>query len=335
MFYFIFKKILTVIPALIGITLLTFMLIHLIPGDPIDVMLGERGVSPEQRAHLAHVLGLDKPLLEQYFIYITNIFHGSLGNSFVTHTPVVEEFFSRFPATIELSICAILIATIIGIPAGILSAIYRSKFPDYTIMTISLTGFSMPLFWWAMMLIMFFSIHLGVTPVSGRIGSEFWLDDDGTGFMLIDSLMSEEKGAFISAIKHLILPSISLGTIPMAIIARMTRSSMLEVLKEEYIIVAKAKGVSTFRLIFIHALRNALIPIITVIGLQIGLLFAGAVLTETIYSWPGIGKWIIESVFRRDYPVLQGGILIISTTIIIVNLMVDIIYGIINPKIRT
>jgi dipeptide transport system permease protein len=200
-------------------------------------------------------------------------------------------------------------------------------------MTFSLTGYSMPIFWWALLLMLVFSVNLGITPVSGRLDVTYWIDEV-TGFMLIDTLLSGEEGAFLSALHHLVLPSIVLGTIPMAVIARMTRSSMLEVLGEDYIRTARSKGMAPMRVIVVHALRNALIPVITVIGLQVGILLSGAILTETIFAWPGIGKWLIESIGRRDYPVVQGGILIVATIIIVVNLLVDILYGVVNPRIR-
>ncbi|EDM67604.1 dipeptide ABC transporter, permease protein [Moritella sp. PE36] len=333
MFQFILKRLSTVIPTFIGITLLTFTLIHMIPGDPIEIMAGERGISPERHAMLAAELGLDQPIWKQYFSYVGGILQGDLGNSLVTKKPVVEEFFELFPATVELAFLAAMFAIIIGLPAGIIAAVKRGSVFDHTVMGVSLTGYSMPIFWWALLLMLVFSVNLGWTPVSGRIDVSLWIDHV-TGFMLIDSLLSDEVGAFGSAIHHLILPSIVLGTIPLAVIARMTRSSMLEVLGEDYIRTARAKGLAPWRVIVIHALRNALIPVITVIGLQVGILLSGAILTETIFAWPGIGKWLIESIGRRDYPVVQGGILIIATLIILVNLLVDIIYGVVNPRIR-
>ncbi|NQZ94113.1 MAG: ABC transporter permease subunit [Moritella sp.] len=333
MFQFILKRLSTVIPTFIGITLLTFTLIHMIPGDPIEIMAGERGISPERHAMLSAELGLDQPIWKQYFSYVGGILQGDLGNSLVTKKPVVEEFFELFPATVELAFLAAMFAIIIGLPAGIIAAVKRGSVFDHTVMGVSLTGYSMPIFWWALLLMLVFSVNLGWTPVSGRIDVSLWIDHV-TGFMLIDSLLSDEVGAFGSAIHHLILPSIVLGTIPLAVIARMTRSSMLEVLGEDYIRTARAKGLAPWRVIVIHALRNALIPVITVIGLQVGILLSGAILTETIFAWPGIGKWLIESIGRRDYPVVQGGILIIATLIILVNLLVDIIYGVVNPRIR-
>jgi dipeptide transport system permease protein len=333
MFSFLLKRIGVVIPTFIGVTLLTFSLIRLIPGDPVELMAGERGVDPVRHAELLAQMGLDKPLLVQYWHYLTGIFQGDLGTSIVTREPVIREFFTLFPATLELSLCAIIIAVAIGLPAGIIAAVRRGKMTDYTVMGLSLTGYSMPIFWWGLLLILLFSVGLGWTPVSGRISAMFWVDEV-TGFMVIDAFLSGEAGALTSALSHLILPSIVLATIPLAVIARMTRSSMLEVLREDYVQVARAKGLSMPLVVCIHALRNALIPVITVIGLQIGVLMAGAILTETIFSWPGVGKWMLDSIYRRDYPSVQGGILLIACLVIIVNLSVDILYGVVNPRIR-
>jgi dipeptide transport system permease protein len=315
------------------VSLLSFSFIRLLPGDPIILLAGERGVDEERYAQLQAQFGFDQPIIQQYFNFLNNIIQGDLGVSFVTKKPVWDEFFTLFPATIELSVCAVLFAIAIGIPAGIIAALKRGKFFDQALMSSALIGYSMPIFWWALLLIIVFSGILQWTPVSGRI-SLLYFFDDVTGFMLIDSLLSGEKGAFKSAVEHLILPTIVLGTIPLAIIARQTRSAMLEVLGEDYIRTAKAKGLSNFRINGIHALRNALIPVVTVIGLSIGVLLAGAILTETIFSWPGIGKWMVDSIFRRDYQVVQGGLLLIALIIMSVNLFVDLLYGLINPKIR-
>ena len=333
MFGFILRRLGEIIPTFIGMTLLVFLMIHMIPGNVVESMSGERGMEPERYARLMHEFGLDKPLYEQYFDYIKKVVRGDLGYSISTHEPVMREFLVLFPATVELSFCAMLFALLIGVPIGMLAALKRNSVFDYTAMGISLTGYSMPIFWWALLLILLFSVTLGWTPVSGRLAIEFDFPPR-TGFMLIDSLLSGEAGAFRSALSHLILPTIALGTIPLAVIARMTRSSMLEVLREDYIRTARAKGLSRWRVITVHALRNALIPVVTIIGLQIGTLLAGAVLTESIFSWPGIGKWLVEAIRRRDYPVVQGGILLSSTIIISVNLIVDVLYGVINPRIR-
>ena len=333
MIEFIFRKIVMFFLTFLGVTILSFSFIRLLPGDPIILLAGERGIVDERYAQLKAQFGFDQPLLHQYFDFLTNVFQGDLGVSFVTKKPVWDEFFTLFPATVELSICAVLFAIAIGLPAGIIAALKRGKFFDQALMSSALVGYSMPIFWWALLLIIVFSGMLQWTPVSGRI-SLLYFFDDVTGFMLIDSLLSGEKGAFKSAVMHLILPTIVLGTIPLAIIARQTRSAMLEVLGEDYIRTAKAKGLSNFRINGVHALRNALIPVVTVIGLSVGVLLAGAILTETIFSWPGIGKWMVDSIFRRDYQVVQGGLLLIAMIIMSVNLFVDVLYGLINPKIR-
>ena len=333
MLRFLLTRVSLIIPTFFGVTLLTFALIRLVPGDPIMLLVGERDIDPKRHAELRADLGLDQPLMTQYGIYISGVVKGDLGRSIVTKEPILNEFLALFPATIELSVCAIFFAILIGLPVGMLAAVRRGTVFDYASMTVSLTGYSMPIFWWALLLILFFSVILHWTPVSGRISAMFWVEPV-TGFMLIDSLFSDEQGAFKSAVRHLILPSIALGTIPMAVIARMTRSSMLEVLNEDYIRTARAKGLAPWRIVWLHALRNALIPVVTVIGLAVGILFAGAILTETIFAWPGVGKWLVESVRRRDYPALQGGVLLVATVVMGVNLIVDLLYGVINPRIR-
>ncbi|MBL4874522.1 MAG: ABC transporter permease subunit [Rhodobacteraceae bacterium] len=333
MFKYIVIRLLTFLPTFFGVTLISFAFIRVLPGDPIIVMAGERGMSEERYNALMAQFGFDKPMLQQYWEYLWGVLHGDLGNSFVTKRPVWDEFFTLFPATLELSICAMIFAIALGLPAGVIAAVNRGKFFDRTLMTTALIGYSMPIFWWALLLIIVFSGNLGWTPVSGRISLLYYFDDV-TGFMLIDSFLSGQKGSFSSAVQHLILPTIVLGTIPLAVIARQTRSAMLEVLSEDYIRTARAKGLSPGRVNGVHALRNALIPVITVIGLSVGTLLAGAILTETIFSWPGIGKWMVDSIFRRDYPVVQGGLLLIAVMIMIVNLTVDVLYGFINPKIR-
>ncbi|MFI4987348.1 MAG: ABC transporter permease subunit [Alphaproteobacteria bacterium] len=333
MLRFIFTRLILIIPTFIGITLLTFLLVHAVPGDPIEILAGERGISAERHAELLHEYGMDRPLYVQYFVYMGHVLKGDLGLSLVTHSSVIGEFAQLFPATIELSLSAMLFAVLFGLPAGILAAVKRNSVLDHGVMGVSLTGYSMPIFWWGLLLIIFFSNTLGWTPVSGRISVEYDVEPV-TGFLLIDSFLSDDEGAFASALSHLILPVIALGTIPLAVIARMTRSSMLEVLGEDYIRTARAKGLAPIWVVGVHALRNALIPVITVIGLYVGSLFAGAILTETIFSWPGVGKWLVEGINRRDYPVLQGGVLLIGTVIMMVNLAVDMLYGLINPRIR-
>ena len=330
---FLLSKLLYLIPTFLGITIVAFGFVRILPGDPVLLMAGERGVSPERHAELSAQLGFDKPVVMQYLDFLGRLLQGDLGNSLVTKRPVLDEFLALFPATLELGLCAIVIATLIGVPVGVLAAIKRGSWFDQVSMTSALVGFSMPIFWWGLLLIIFFSGFLGWTPVSGRISLMYFFPE-GTGFMLIDSLMSGQDGAFASAVSHLILPSVVLATIPLAVIARQTRSAMLEVMGEDYVRTARAKGMPARRVIGVHALRNAMIPVVTTIGLQIGVLIAGAILTETIFSWPGIGKWMIDSISRRDYPAVQSGLLLIAGLVMAVNLLVDLTYGLINPRIR-
>ncbi len=333
MFYYLLRRFGLLIPTFFGVTIASFAFIRLLPGDPVLLMAGERGLTPERHAELLKKFGYDRPIWEQYLDYFFGLFQGDLGNSLITKKPVLEEFFTLFPATIELSLCAIIFAMILGITAGIVAAVKRGSWFDQGVMGTALVGYSMPIFWWGLLLIILFSGILKWTPVSGRI-SLIYFFPPVTGFMLIDSLLSGQKGAFSSAVSHLILPTIVLGTIPLAVIARQTRSAMLEVLGEDYVRTARAKGLSPRRVVGIHALRNALIPVVTTIGLQVGVLLTGAILTETIFSWPGIGKWMLDSIFRRDYPSVQGGLLLIGLFVMIVNLIVDLLYGLVNPKIR-
>ena len=333
MLRFILTRVGLVVPTFLGIILLTFILIRLVPGDPVEVRVGERGISPERHAELIHQMGLDRPLYVQFFDYVGGVLKGDLGISVITHRPVMDEFLTLFPATLELAFFAMIFATLIGLPAGVLAAVRRGSAYDHVVMGTSLTGYSMPIFWWGLLLILLFSVNLGWTPVAKRLGEDFFVDET-TGFMLIDTLLSDEKGSFLDAIKHLILPTIVLGTVPLAVIARMTRSAMLEVLGEDYIRTARAKGLGIYRIVAIHALRNALVPVVTVIGLQVGTLMGGAILTESVFSWPGIGKWLVESISRRDYPALQGGVLVIAALVMATNLAVDLLYGLLNPRIR-
>ena len=337
MLAFLLKKLATLVPTLLGVTLVAFALIRLIPGDPIEIMVGERRLDAAAHAALMQQLGLDQPLPAQYLRYLGALLQGDLGKSLVTREPVAAEFAVLFPATLELAGAALLLALCVGLPLGMAAALRRGSWFDQAVMATATVGNSMPVFWWGLILIMFFSVGLQWTPVSGRVGIEYDIDPV-TGFMLVDAaladLRGQESGAWVSALLHLALPAVVLGTIPMAVIARMTRSSMLEVLREDYMRTARAKGLAPARVVVIHGLRNALIPVVTVLGLQVGSLLGGAVLTETIFSWPGIGKWLIDAIGRRDYPVVQAGILISAMIFIAVNLGVDLLYGVINPRIR-
>jgi len=334
MIRFLVRRLLLTVPTFVALIFLVFAAIRLVPGDPVEVRVGEHGISPERLAMFRHELGLDQPVWKQFLDYLWQLLHGDFGTSIVTSGHVMTEFLTLFPATLELSFCAMALAILFGIPMGVVAAVKRGSVFDQGLMGLSVTGYSMPIFWWGLLLIMLVAERWHLAPVAGRLDFIRFDYDSPTGFMLIDALLSDEPGAFLDALHHLMLPAIVLGTIPLAVIARMTRSSMLEVLSEDYVRTARAKGLSPFRVVGLHALRNALIPVVTVIGLMTGTLLAGAVLTETIFSWPGVGKWLIDSISRRDYPALQGGIILISAIVILVNLLVDLVYGVINPRIR-
>ncbi|QZO15130.1 ABC transporter permease [Pseudoalteromonas piscicida] len=325
--------------TLLGISFLAFFLIRLAPGDPVMLLIGERGADAEQYQAMVAQLGIDRPLFSQFLIFMGNAVTGDFGSSVVSRQPVLNELLARWPATIELGVSAMVIALLLGIPAGVIAALNRNKVVDFVVMAASLVGYSMPIFWWGLILILFFSIGLDLTPVSGRVNILYDIEPV-TGFMLIDSLLPnvyQEYGftAFLSALSHLILPAFAMATIPIAVFARMTRSSMLEVLGEDYIRTAKAKGLSHYRIIWIHALRNALIPIVTVGGiLFITSVITGAILTETIFGWPGIGSYLVNSVYARDYPVIQGAILLIGVFVILTNSVIEQLYLIANPKMR-
>jgi dipeptide transport system permease protein len=334
MLVYLIRRIALTIPTFLALMFLTFAAIRLVPGDPVEVRVGEHGMSAERLAYFRHELGLDQPVWKQFLDYVWRIAHGDLGVSLSTQKAVLTEFLTLFPATLELAFFAMLFAVLVGVPAGAIAAVKRGSLFDQALMTVSLFGYSMPIFWWGLLLIMFVSVRLGLLPVSGSIDPINYDYDQVTGFTIIDALLSDQQGALLDALRHLILPAIVLGTVPLGVIARMTRSSMLEVLGEDYVRTARAKGLSPGRVIGVHALRNALLPVVTVIGLSVSGLMAGAVLTETIFSWPGVGKWLIESIGRRDYPALQGGVMLISAVVVCVNLFVDLIYGVIDPRIR-
>jgi dipeptide transport system permease protein len=333
MLRFILKRLLLIVPTFIGITILAFAFVRVLPGDPVLLIAGERGVTPERYEMLMTRFGYDLPIWQQYWNYLAGIFQGDFGNSISTKRPVIRDFLTLFPATVELTTFATMFAVLIGVPAGILAAVRRGSWFDQMTMGTALVGYSMPIFWLGLLLIILFSGVLGWTPVSGRISLTYFFPPV-TGLMTIDALISGQKGAFQSALHHLVLPTVTLGTIPLAVIARQTRSAMLEVLSDDYVRTARSKGLSPRRVIGLHAFRNALIPVITTIGLQVGVMMAGAILTETIFSWPGIGKWMVDAISRRDYPVVQAGLLLIAVVIMAVNLFVDLLYGLINPRIR-
>ena len=331
---FALRRLALTIPTFLGLMFVTFIAIRLVPGDPVEVRVGEHGISAERLEYFRHQLGLDQPLWRQFVAYVWQLAQGDFGVSLSTQQKVLTEFLTLFPATVELSFFAILLAVGLGVPLGSLAAIRRGTLVDQGLMTLALVGYSMPIFWWGLVLIMVVSVQWGLLPVSGRIDLIQYDIDPVTGFMTIDAWLSGQDGAVLDALRHLVLPAIVLGTVPLGFIARMTRSSMLEVLSEDYVRTARAKGLSSFRVIGLHALRNALLPVITAVGLSVSGLMAGAVLTETIFSWPGVGKWLIDSISRRDYPALQGGILLVSIIVVLINMLVDILYGVADPRIR-
>ncbi|MFP4180451.1 MAG: ABC transporter permease [Spirochaetaceae bacterium] len=333
--YFL-KRISLLIPTLIGVATLVFAMVALSPGDPARVMLGERA-SKAQLEKLRSDLGLDRPLIEQYGVYMKNMVQLDFGESIKTGRKVSEEIKALYPATIELAFFAMLFATTLGIIIGVLSATRRNTWVDYTSMVGALFGVSMPVFWLALVLMMIFSVGLDWLPTGGRINIRYYFEAI-TNFYIIDTFIylirEGDPKFFVSSVKHMVLPAVALGTIPLAIIARVTRSSMLEVLKQDYIKTARSAGILENRVVYRYALKNALLPVITIIGLQFGLLLSGAILTETIFSWPGIGRWIYKAIEARDYPAVQGGVIVIATTFVLINLVVDILYSIVNPKIR-
>lgn len=334
MFKYILKRLLSLLPVLIGITLLVFTLLHLIPGDPAVVLLGERA-TPEQIESLREQLGLNQPLPIQYFNFLFNIIRFDFGKSIISGIPIIDEIKTRWPATFELSVAAMLIALILGIPAGIFAAVRKNSWVDNLLMSSSLIGVSLPVYWLGLLLIYLFAVNLQILPPSGRISVETGFNFQPiTGFYVLDSLLRLDIKILQDVLSHLILPAITLGTIPLAIIARITRSAMLEVLSQDYIRTARAKGVPEYFVILKHALKNAFLPISTTIGLQFGTLLGGAILTETIFSWPGIGSWIYEGILARDYPVVQGGVIFVSVTFVLINLLVDLSYTFLDPRIQ-
>lgn len=298
------RRVIMLVPVLLGVSIAVFMLLHLTPGDPARLVAGP-DATPEQVEEIRHLLELDRPLYEQYGLYMWRLLHGNLGRSIVTHAPVVSELLPRFIATAELAGAAMLVAVVFGMLVGIISATRQYSLLDNLLSALSLFGLSIPAYWLGLMLILFFSLKLGWLPTAGRGG-----------------------------LSHLVLPMITLGTFAMATVARMTRGSMLEVLHNEYIQTARAKGLRERVILTRHALKNALVPVITVVGLQVGQLLSGAVLTETVFAWPGLGRFLVDSIKARDFPVVQGGVLLTAVTFVLVNLIVDLLYSVVDPRIR-
>ena len=331
MLAYIIRRIFILIPTLLGVSIIVFTMLHLTPGDPAELLLGERATDEALQQVREH-LGLNEPLYLQYGMFLKRLMKGDLGETIWTRQKVWTEIKQRFPATIELSLVALMISCVLGIVLGIISATKQYSIFDYLSMLGALIGVSMPIFWLGLVFMLIFSVNLGWLPLSGRLSIDVDLSVI-TNFYILDSVLTRNWVAFRDAVWHIIMPAFTLSTIPTAIVARMTRSAMLEVLRQDYIKTAKAKGLSKFKVVYKHALRNAMIPVITTIGLQFGVLLCGAILTETIFAWPGMGKWMYDAVMQRDYQVIQGGTLFISTLFIMINLAVDLLYAVINPRI--
>jgi len=329
---YIIKRLLLLIPVLLGVSVIIFVLIRLTPGDPARILAGEHA-NQETVEQIREKWGLDEPLYVQYFVWLNQAVRGNLGRSITTHHYVVSEIMDRFPNTLELTVMAMIIAIAAGIVAGIVSATRQYSIFDYASMVGALFGISMPVFWLGLMLMFIFGLVLDWFPIAGRLDVSIDLQRV-TGFYVIDSIITGNWVALGDTLKHLVLPSVALATIPMAMIARMTRSSMLEVIRQDYIRTERAKGLPERLVIYRHALKNALIPIVTVIGLNFGLLLQGAILTETVFSWPGLGRYAVQAVYARDYPAIQGSVLFIAGTFVLVNLLTDVIYAYVNPRIR-
>jgi peptide/nickel transport system permease protein len=329
---FLVRRILEMIPVFFGVILVVFVISRLTPGDPARIILGERA-TPEALARLRDALGLNEPLPVQFGRYLARAVQGDLGRSIQSNERVIVDLATRFPATMELTLGAMLIASTVGVLTGVLAAVRRNSWFDGASMFIALFGFSMPIFWLGIMLILLFAWLLGWFPISGRLDLTVDLARV-TNFYVLDAILTGNMPALGNALRHLALPAVTLSTVPLAIIARMTRSSMLEVLRQDYVRTARAKGLAERRVVLGHALRNAAIPVITVIGLNVGSLLSGAILTETIFAWPGVGRLVVDAIFARDYPVVQGAVLVIAVVFVVVNLLVDLSYAVLDPRIR-
>jgi ABC-type dipeptide/oligopeptide/nickel transport system permease component len=333
MFGLILKRLASAIPTLFALSILVFLLVKAVPGDPALIMLGDRA-SPEALEDLRREMGLDQPLMVQYGIFIKKlVVEGDLGRSIRSNEPIIDILSEKFPATMELAIAAIIIAIIVGVPAGLCAAIWHGSLIDLGSMSLAVVGVSMPIFWLALVLVWFFGLELGWFPISGRLAIEYSYEPI-TGLVLLDSALRGEWDLFWNGVSHITLPAFALATIPMAFFARITRAAMMEVLKQDYVRTARAKGLTPFKIYFKHAFKNASVPVITVIGLQFGLLLGGAIITETVFTWPGIGSWLLEAVSSRDFPAIVGGVLTVATAFVVVNLFVDLIYRFIDPRMR-
>ncbi len=327
------ERLLQLVPVLLGVSLIVFVMMALTPGDPVQIMIGDQSVTPEQEAALRRGLGLDRPIYERFFIFLGNAVQGDFGTSFYHNRPVSEVIAERLPATIELSLVALIVALVTSIPLGVLAAIKRNSLLDRVATVGSLLGVSLPGFWFGILLLMLFAVHLHILPVSGRIGYSSEIEPI-THFLLIDTLLRGEFSAFVDALKHIILPAITLGLPMTAILMRVTRTSMLEVLRQDYVTFADAKGLSRRKVLFRHALKNALIPTVTVAAIETGSLLGGNMIVETVFGWPGLGRLVVESIFLRNYPLVQAAVLFYAVTYVLLNFTADILYTYLNPRVK-
>jgi peptide/nickel transport system permease protein len=329
----VLERVLTTLPIMFGVAVVVFFFMRLTPGDPVDIMMGQGGaVSVGEMEQLRHEFHLDEPLLVQLWLFLTDALHGDLGYSYIQKQPVTALIAERLPATIELAAGALLFGLLVAVPVGIFSAARQNSLLDRFSMAGAFVGISMPAFWLGIILILFFSVRLQWLPVQGRISYGVGLDEI-TGLYVLDSLLTGNWPALVSSLKHLILPSISLGAAVAAVVARVLRSSMVEVLRQDYITLARAKGQREFLVVMRHALRNALIPTVTVVGLQVGTLLGGNMIVETVFGWPGLGRLVVRAIFERDFPLIQGAVMVYAFTYVIANLIVDMLYTCLNPKI--
>ena len=329
----IFERVLVAIPIMLGVAVAVFLFMRLTPGDPVDIMMGQGGVvSAGEMEQLRREFNLDKPLVEQLWLFLRDAARGDFGYSYIQKQPVVKLIAARFPATIELALGALLVGLLIAVPIGILSAVKQNSMIDHLSMAGAFLGISMPAFWLGILLLMVFSVNLKWLPVQGRISFGIHLEEI-TGFYVLDSLLTGNREALISSLKHLALPSITLGAAVAAVVARVLRSSMLETLRSDYVVLARAKGAAEWRVVMWHALRNALLPTVTVVGLQIGVLLGGNMIVETVFSWPGLGRTVVSAIFDRDFPLVQGAVMVYAFTFVLSNLLVDILYTYLNPRI--
>ncbi|WP_374643537.1 ABC transporter permease [Tabrizicola sp.] len=327
------ERIVQLIPVLLGVSVIVFVMLALTPGDPVRIMVGEQPISPEQEAELRRSLGLDRSLVARFFIFLGNAVRFDFGDSFYHGRPVATVIAERLPATIELSLVALIVALVTAIPLGVLAAIRKNSIFDRLATVGSLLGVSLPGFWFGILLIMLFAVHLQILPVSGRIGYSSEVPTV-TGFLLIDTLVAGDIRAFGEALRYLLLPAVTLGLPMTAILMRVTRTSMLEVLRQDYVTFAEAKGLTRRRVLYRHALKNALIPTVSVAAIETGSLLGGNMIVETVFGWPGLGRLVVESIFLRNYPLIQAAVLLYAVTYVLLNFVADILYTVLNPRVK-